>query len=171
MLIEELLSLHCVKANVDCLSRKKILEFISNIAAEYIQDDPQQLFNRLFAREKLGSTSIGNQVAIPHCVTRKINKLVGVLVTLANPIDFSATDNLPVDVFFALFYPPGSSDYSSCLEKIGILLDNKEVLKELKTAQTDAELFDKIVHIAMNNNQEHKKDQLKKSENDGINNS
>ena len=66
MLIEKILTLQCVRANFDCLSRKKVLELISKIAASRLDDDPQQLFDRLYARERLGSTGIGNQVAIPQ---------------------------------------------------------------------------------------------------------
>lgn len=145
MLIENILTLQCVRANVDCLSRKKVLELISKIAAERLEEEPQRLFDSIYAREKLGSTGIGNQVAIPHCSTRKASKFIGVLVTLTSPIDFSAIDNLPVDVFFALFYPHESTDYSKCLEEISKKLEDKELIRLLKTATSDADLYDKIV--------------------------
>ena len=120
MLIENILTLQCVRANVDCLSRKKVLELISKIAAERLEEEPQRLFDSIYAREKLGSTGIGNQVAIPHCSTRKASKFVGVLVTLTSPIDFS-------------------------LEEISKKLEDKELIRLLKTATSDADLYDKIV--------------------------
>lgn len=148
MLIEKILTLQCVRANFDCLSRKKVLELISKIAASRLDDDPQQLFERLYARERLGSTGIGNQVAIPHCASKKANEMIAVLVTLSNPVDFSALDNIPVDVFFALFYPLGSEVYYDCLEEISKILDDKELVKLLKSATSDADLYDKIVRRA-----------------------
>ena len=66
-------------------------------------------------------------------------------MTLTSPIDFSAIDNLPVDVFFALFYPHESTDYSKCLEEISKKLEDKELIRLLKTATSDADLYDKIV--------------------------
>ena len=56
-------------------------------------------------RERLGTTGLSKGVAIPHCKVAECTKVTGFLVTLENPIDFGASDGLPVDLIFALVAP------------------------------------------------------------------
>ena len=91
---------------VDYNSKKRVLESI----ASHIDNgcpllDTDALFAALLSREKLGSTGIGKGIAIPHCRVQNCTETIGMLVTLSTPIDFTAVDNQPVDVLFALLVP------------------------------------------------------------------
>jgi len=75
------------------------------VAQFYPELDENQIFNNLVARERLGSTGIGQGIAIPHCRLEDCKRVVGALLTLSEPIDFDAIDNEPVDLLFVLLVP------------------------------------------------------------------
>jgi PTS system nitrogen regulatory IIA component len=92
-------------------SKKRVLE---NIAQSICDDisylDPDDIFENLIAREKLGSTGLGNGIAIPHCRISNCSAVIGSLITLDQSIDFSAIDNQDVDVLFVLLVPEEAHD-------------------------------------------------------------
>ena len=77
-------------------SKKRVLEFI---AEQIHRHDPAlddtRTFNNLVSRERLGSTGIGQGIAIPHCRLEGLDRVIGVLMTLEEPVDFDAIDNQP----------------------------------------------------------------------------
>lgn len=88
------------------VSKKRLFETV----AKLISDDQETLpytevFTQLIAREKLGSTGLGNGIAIPHSRVDNCQAPLGSLITLDEPIDFDAPDNAPVDVLFVLLVP------------------------------------------------------------------
>ena len=72
----------------------------------------------MLAREKLGSTAMGEGIALPHCRLRDCEEAVGVLITLAKPLPFDAPDNGDVDLVFALVVPQEATQ-----EHLNILAD------------------------------------------------
>ena len=86
-------------------SRKRVLETIAdNIAAQDPSTSAHEIFDGLLARERLGSTSIGDGVAIPHC-RQPIGRIQVCLVTTELEVEYEATDGQAVDIFFALIVP------------------------------------------------------------------
>ena len=74
-------------------------------------------------REKLGSTGVGNGIAIPHGKLPKLNKLFGLFARLERPIDFEALDGQPVDLMFLLLAPEGAgADHLKALARVARLL-------------------------------------------------
>lgn len=147
MQISEVLTLDCTKSAVQCTSKKRALEIISEIAAEHTGQNPTELFECMLNREKVGSTGIGNGIAIPHARMQDSDKAVAVLLQCQEPVDFDSIDNRPVDLMFALLVPD-----SQCKEHLNTLscmaerLNDKTILKQLRKAQSDQELFDIISH-------------------------
>lgn len=110
MKIQAILSPTRTLCRIDYSSKKRALENIANhIAKECPMLDTDDLFAALLSREKLGSTGIGNGIAIPHCRVKDCRETVGMLVTLKTPIDFTAIDNRPVDILFALLVPDNAN--------------------------------------------------------------
>ena len=80
MQLSEILTLNCTKSAVQCTSKKRALEMISEIVAEQTGQSSNVLFECMLNREKMGSTGIGNGIAIPHARMQSSDKAIAVLV-------------------------------------------------------------------------------------------
>ncbi|QSX29543.1 PTS IIA-like nitrogen regulatory protein PtsN [Shewanella cyperi] len=127
-------------------SKKKVLELISDIAsAQYPTLSSQEIFESLLAREKMGSTGIGNGIAIPHGRLNSIETPIAVLVKCEEAISFDAIDKQPVDILFALLVPSDQcQQHLSTLAAMAEKLNDKQILKQLRKSQDDAELYQVI---------------------------
>ncbi|WP_299019200.1 PTS IIA-like nitrogen regulatory protein PtsN [uncultured Photobacterium sp.] len=142
MQLSNVLSLDCTKSAVHCSSKKRALEIISEIAAEHLDQNPQPLFECMLSREKMGSTGIGNGIAIPHGRIHNSEQAIAVLIQCQNPIQFDAIDNQPVDLLFALLVPDEQcQEHLKTLSCMAEKLSNKQICKQLRTAKSDEELY------------------------------
>ena len=142
MHLSNVLSLDCTKSAVHCSSKKRALEIISEIAAEHLDQNPQPLFECILNREKMGSTGIGNGIAIPHGRIQNSDKAIAILIQCQDPIQFDAIDNQPVDLLFALLVPDAQcKEHLKTLSNMAEKLSNKQVCKQLRTAKSDEELY------------------------------
>lgn len=106
MTLEEILTPTRCHNKISVASKGKLLSTLSNIIAlEDKNFDADDVFSALIERERLGTTGLSKGVAIPHCKVAECTKVTGFLITLENPIDFGASDGLPVDLIFALVAP------------------------------------------------------------------
>ena len=104
--------------------------------------DYDNIFNLLIAREKLGSTGLGKGIAIPHCRAANCEEPLGTLVTLADPVDFDAPDDVPVDLLFVLLVPETAhQEHLDILANIARLFSQPEYCQRLRDANSDAALF------------------------------
>src|SRR5690554_4793240 len=142
--LSTLLSPDCTRRAVDGSSKKKILELIGQMAASRLSGTTSfDVFESLLNRERLGSTGIGLGVAIPHGRLPSANKPVAILFTLADPIDFDAIDNQPVDIIFALLVPEDEHElHLQTLAAVAQRLNDKNCTRALRDAATDKELYD-----------------------------
>lgn len=146
MQINEVLSLDCTKSAVHCTSKKRALELISEIVATHTGQNPTELFKCMLGREKLGSTGIGNGIAIPHARMSNSDKAIAVLLQCEQAIEFDAIDNRPVDLLFALLVPEDQcKEHLQTLSCMAKRLNDKKVTKRLRHASTDEELFEIMV--------------------------
>ncbi|WP_341502881.1 PTS IIA-like nitrogen regulatory protein PtsN [Gallaecimonas sp. GXIMD4217] len=124
-------------------SKKKVLEVISELASRQCpQIDAAAAFDSMLARERLGSTGIGNGIALPHGRLAGTDKTVAVAIKLAQPIDFGAIDNQPVDLLIALLVPQEQcQSHLSTLASIARRLSEKETVRRLRHAADDTELY------------------------------
>jgi PTS system nitrogen regulatory IIA component len=147
MQISEVLSLDCTKSAVQCTSKKRALEIISQVAAEHTGQNSTELFESMLNREKMGSTGIGNGIAIPHARMFSSNRAVAVLIQCKDPIEFGAIDNRPVDLLFALLVPEAQcKEHLKTLSSMAERLNDKKILKQLRHAESDEELFNIMIH-------------------------
>lgn len=143
MQLSEVLSLDCTKSAVQCSSKKRALEIISEVAAQHTGQNATELFECMLSREKMGSTGIGNGIAIPHARMTDSDKAVAVLIQCAEPIEFDAIDNRPVDLLFALLVPEEQcKEHLKTLSCMAERLNDKQILKQLRHAENDQELYD-----------------------------
>ncbi|QBG36622.1 PTS IIA-like nitrogen regulatory protein PtsN [Litorilituus sediminis] len=146
MKLQEILSLNCTSCAVPVTSKKRLLEQICQLAAVEIGNaDPSDLLDSLLDREKMGSTGIGNGIAIPHGRLSNSHKAVAVLITTEKAIDFDAIDNRDVDVFISLFVPEDScQEHLETLQCIAKLFSNKQTIKQVRKCSNDKQLYDLI---------------------------
>ncbi|WKD50757.1 PTS IIA-like nitrogen regulatory protein PtsN [Microbulbifer spongiae] len=143
MTLEALLSPQLSFCHLAGSSKKKLLLNIAQaIAEQYSQHDADTIFNQLIARERLGSTGIGEGVAIPHCRLPGCSQPIGVLCTIKPAVDFDATDRQPVDLLFALLVPEDAEQqHLETLAQIAALFSDNRIRDKLRQAKTSDELY------------------------------
>ena len=146
MQLSEILTTSCTSCDVAVTSKKRILEKICQLAANQVVDiDQDELLESLLDREKMGSTGIGNGIAIPHGRLPNAHKAVAVLITTQQAIDFDAIDDRDVDIFVALFVPENScQEHLDTLKSIAKLFSDKKVLKQVRKCSDNQTLFNLV---------------------------
>lgn len=120
-----------LKAN----SKKQILQIMAEKAAEITGLDERVIFDTIVAREKLGSTGVGNGIAIPHGKISDVKHIVGVFARLSNPVDFEALDDEPVDLVFLLLAPENAgADHLKALSRIARVLRDQDMVQKLRNS-------------------------------------
>jgi PTS system nitrogen regulatory IIA component len=127
MKLSEILAPGCIRLDSDATSKKRVLESASQLLADTDEGlSPREVFDCLIAREKLGSTGLGQGVAIPHGRIAGLDKTIGVFLRLPRGVDFDAPDNEPVDLVFALLVPEESTEeHLQVLASIASYFDSK----------------------------------------------
>ena len=133
MNINDMLSDDAFLINFDGTSKKQVLEELSKLAEIKLGINSRTLLENLIKREKLGSTAVGNGIAIPHANINAIDRPFVFVSTLVNGLDFNSTDDLPVDIIFLLIAPDKKgSEHLQALALISRLLRNKELTTKLR---------------------------------------
>lgn len=134
--IASLLSPEFVLCKHSSSSKKRVLEEISeHLHAQLPHLETSTLFKALIAREKLGSTGIGNGIAIPHCRISDCNKNIAMLITLDKGIDFGSIDNGLVDIIFVLLVPEHATDnHLKTLAQIAETFSDNDILQQVRAA-------------------------------------
>jgi PTS system nitrogen regulatory IIA component len=123
-------------------SREEVLgELAARLAAENAVRDPGELLLRLIDRERLGCTGLGGGVAIPHCKLRNLPGVVVAVASTAAPIDFGASDGIPIDLIFLVVSPADApAAHLQVLARISRLLRTPGVAESLRAADSAVEL-------------------------------
>lgn len=146
--LDSLLSPTRIMCRIDAASKKRIFE----LAAQHIANADDSLaedaiYAQLLAREKLGSTGLGEGVAIPHCRVTGCEQPLGCIITLATPVNFESPDNKPVDLLFVLLVPTESTqNHLDILAEIASRFSRAGYCDSLRQAQTDTELLALALH-------------------------
>jgi PTS system nitrogen regulatory IIA component len=143
MKLSSIINKDCSRAAVLFNSKKRALEYISELANQHLFDyNAHEILDAFLTREKLGSTGIGKGIAIPHGRLKGIDSIFAILVTSQNSINFDAIDNRPVDILLAILVPEGdNASHLKTLAEIAGKLSNKEFCKQLRQAQDDDALY------------------------------
>ena len=139
MPLNDLVALNAIIPALKVNGKKQILQELAAKAAELSGQNERTIFEILVQREKLGSTGVGNGVAIPHGKLPKLNKLFGLFARLERPVDFEALDGQPVDLVFLLLAPEGAgADHLKALARVARVLRDPDTAKMLRESR-DAE--------------------------------
>ena len=131
-----------VSINDDCRSKKSILERLSLLLSKSSGISTEDIFACLYEREKLGSTSVGNGVAIPHARIKGINHPFVSVIILDTPIDFDNIDNLDVDIIVCLIVPTEETEsHLALLACLSEILDKLSNRKKLRSARNSEEIL------------------------------
>jgi PTS system nitrogen regulatory IIA component len=143
MQISQILAPDRVLSNVPDQSKKAALETLATLIAGADPGLTQtEVFNSLITRERLGSTGLGEGVALPHGRLKNGEHTLGAFIRLGSAIDFDAVDHKPVDLLFALLVPEESTDeHLQILAQLAELFSKPEVLERLRTEQTTEGIF------------------------------
>lgn len=143
MLIHDLLSPERISFDVHASSKKRLLEVISEkLAGNSDQLSQREVFESLIARERLGSTGLGQGVAIPHGRIKGIQHVEAEFLRLAKPLPFEASDGEPVDVLFALAVPEDcGEDHLKLLAHIAELFSEPGFMEALRSTKSSAGLL------------------------------
>lgn len=115
--------------------KKQALQEIAAKAASLTGQNEKAILEILLQREKLGSTGVGNGVAIPHGKLPKLGNVFGLFARLERPVDFEALDGQPVDLVFLLLAPEGAgADHLKALARVARLLRDPEVARKLRAS-------------------------------------
>ena len=141
--IQAIVSLDRTECAVQCNSKKRILEIIADIAAKNNEQiDQATVLSSLLARERMGSTGIGNGIALPHGRLEGLDKVIAIVVTSTPAIDFDALDEKPVDIFFALLVPEDQTQgHLQTLATVAGKLSDKETIKAIRRATTSDDIL------------------------------
>lgn len=143
MLAIDLLGARRVLTGVHVTSKKRLLELV----ATALSDDSAtaveaSIFDSLCSRERLGTTGLGHGVAIPHGRTTEIETAVGAFIQLAEPIDFGAVDDKPVDLLFALAVPEHfRHEHLELLSQLATMFSDESLCAALRAASDSAEVI------------------------------
>ena len=126
--------------------RTGLLHNLGHRAAAALKIDDDIVFNALMKREELGSTGVGNGVAIPHARLKQVNAPFGILARLKEPIDFNAIDGQAVDlVCLLLLSKENEDDQLNALASVARRLRIPEVLWELRRAPNRALFYNAMM--------------------------
>lgn len=142
MTLDEIIAEQSVLANVKAQNKKQLLLELSQALASQVAIDHRIIFETLLTREKLGSTGIGQGIAIPHGKIASLSRVHGLFARLASPVEFDSVDGQPVDLVFALLAPDhAGADHLKALAKISRILRDPAVVAKLRGTGEAASLY------------------------------
>ena len=142
MEISDLTSSKLVVANLKATSKKQVLQDLSRRASDATGLNERAIFDVIMDRERLGSTGVGNGIAIPHGKLPDLDRLHGVFARLEQPVDFQAIDDRPVDLIFLLLAPESAgADHLKALAKVSRILRDVGTCEKLRGTDTSDALY------------------------------
>lgn len=138
MELADILAEHAVLTCTDVTNKRQLFETLAKKASELTEFPAEQILATLNGREDLGSTGLGNGIAIPHGKISGLKGVTAVFARLDTPIDFDAVDDQPVDLVVMLLAPVGAgADHLKALSRVARLLRTESVTDQLR-GETDA---------------------------------
>ena len=142
MEISDLLTPESVIPSLRASSKKQALQDLAKKASEITGQHERAVFDVLMERERLGTTGVGNGIAIPHGKLPSLEKLYGVFARVEQPVDFQAIDDQPVDLIFLLLAPEtAGADHLKALARVSRLLRDKATCDKLRGTDSGDALF------------------------------
>jgi PTS system nitrogen regulatory IIA component len=133
---ENFLTLKRISCHNSAGSKKRLLEEVGSLLAGPVQGlSRERVFDRLLERERLGSTGLGQGIALPHARMEGVDQAIGALVQLRTGLDFDAIDNRSVDLVFGLLVPEkATNEHLELLAKLASLFSDRDFSARLREA-------------------------------------
>jgi PTS system nitrogen regulatory IIA component len=145
MQLIDLLTPKAIVSSLKATSKKQLLLELSDKASELCGLPSREIFDALLQRERLGSTGIGDGVAIPHGKLTKLKNIFGIFARLERPIDFDALDGAPVDLVFLLITPETSgADHLKALACAARMLRDPGMVATIRATRDAGALYSLI---------------------------
>lgn len=146
MFPENFLTLDRVDPSSGASSKKRVLEAIGALLASSTPGLTEtKVFDKLLERERLGSTGLGQGIALPHARMEGVEQACGALIRLEEGIDFDALDNQPVDLVFGLMVPEEATDeHLQLLAQLARLFSDTEFCGKLRKAPDAQTLYKRM---------------------------
>lgn len=142
MEISDLISLEGIVANLRATSKKQALQDLARRAADITGEPERAIFEVLIERERLGTTGVGNGIAIPHGKLPGLDKLYGLFARLETPIEFDAIDEQPVDLICLLLAPESAgADHLKALARVSRLLRDRSICEKLRGSDSAEAIY------------------------------
>lgn len=149
MRLADLLTSEAIVPALKANTKKQALQELSEKAAAISGLPAREIFDALLQRERLGSTGIGNGVAIPHGKLARIKSIFGIFARLERPIDFDALDGAPVDLVFLLIAPEASgADHLKALACAARMLRDPAVVATIRATRDPSALYSVIAQTS-----------------------
>jgi PTS system nitrogen regulatory IIA component len=146
MKISDFLSPADVALDVCESDKARLLQQLSSQAAAKVGLSANEVCTQIIKREELGSTGVGNGVALPHARLRGLSTPFGLFARLRHGIDFEAIDSQPVNIVFLLLLPDGTgASQLNALASVARALRDPETLQRIRSAADRDSLFQAIV--------------------------
>jgi len=134
--IDDLLGPQSVLPALKARSKRQALEKLAGHAERLTGQSSREIFARLMEREKLGTTGVGQGVAIPHAKLPGLGGITGIFARVETPIDFDSVDAAPVDLLVLLLAPEKSgADHLKALARVSRLLRDRAFCEKLRGAE------------------------------------
>ncbi len=151
MEINDLISAESVIPCLRASSKKQALQDLARRAADITGLHERAIFDVLMERERLGTTGVGNGIAIPHGKMANLDRLYGLFARLERSVDFQSIDEQPVDLIFLLLAPESAgADHLKALARVSRLLRDGSVCEKLRGTE-DAEALYALLTESMEN--------------------
>jgi PTS system nitrogen regulatory IIA component len=142
MNISDLLAPDSVIPALKVQSKKQLLQELAARAALQTHLPEKRIFETLMERERLGTTGVGQGIAIPHGRMAEISQITGVFARLEGGLDYEAVDSQPVDLVFMLLAPENAgADHLKALARVSRLLRNQATCEKLRAASTAEAIY------------------------------
>jgi PTS system nitrogen regulatory IIA component len=143
--IQGILKADDVLIGLGAANKPRVLEKLAAKAGADLSHDPEAVLAALLKREELGSTGMGNGVALPHARLENLTRVHGVFARLRQPVDFQSIDGEPVDLVCLLLLPVAGAAQLDALASVARRLREKDRLVRLRRAHDAAALREALV--------------------------
>lgn len=131
--LNDLIEVPAIMPTLKANSKKQLLQLLSEKASAITGIPEREIFDTILQRERLGSTGVGNGIAIPHGKLAGVRRITGVFARLDQPVDFEALDDQPVDLVFLLLAPEGAgADHLKALSRIARVLRDADTVAKIR---------------------------------------
>ncbi|ANK71166.1 PTS IIA-like nitrogen regulatory protein PtsN [Ensifer adhaerens] len=123
-------------------SKKQLLQELAAKASKITGVPEREIFDVILQRERLGSTGVGNGIAIPHGKLNNLPSIIGIFARLDTPVDFEALDDQPVDLVFLLLAPEGAgADHLKALSRIARVLRDQDMVAKIRSSDSASAIY------------------------------